>query len=350
VAAAHHVPLPGSQRQPVPGAFAVGIPDPEERLYVTVYVRSSAQDALLSSTPLIRPHRRSERLRRSAPQADSTDANPYDIARVQDFAYEYGLEVLETNLSRRSVLIAGTADALQTAFGVELRYYESTEEVYCGYLGSLSVPRELDGIVEAVLGLDDRCIGGHRPRFRKLSDLARLTIQPVNPLPFAAVDLHPPGVPSGPEPSLGMIAFSSTQEEGYGREMLRTYFEESLRLPMPKIEEILVHGPGTLADPEAASLPYDTVEETTLHILAASALVTGAKLAVYFTERTEQGWVDALFTAVTDTENAPSMLLIGDIRPEDDPQNTWTAMALAKIREAFTLAEARGITIYGVQG
>ena len=35
----HHVPVPGSERNVLPGARAVGAPHPKERIEVTLYVR-----------------------------------------------------------------------------------------------------------------------------------------------------------------------------------------------------------------------------------------------------------------------------------------------------------------------
>src|SRR5260370_896847 len=64
VAAAHHVSLPGSERQSVFEAFAVGIPDAEERLHVTVYVRKNPQGVLGSSARTEGGLRPLERLRR----------------------------------------------------------------------------------------------------------------------------------------------------------------------------------------------------------------------------------------------------------------------------------------------
>src|SRR5690349_9220714 len=49
VSAAHHILLPGSERQPVPGASAIGVPDAMERFCVTIYVRKNPRGFSVSS-------------------------------------------------------------------------------------------------------------------------------------------------------------------------------------------------------------------------------------------------------------------------------------------------------------
>lgn len=77
-----------------------------------------------------------------------------DIAAVEAFAKQYGLQVTEASADKRTVKVAGSVEALGRAFGVELNGFGS----YVGYQGPLTVPNNLSGIVMAVLGLDTRPI------------------------------------------------------------------------------------------------------------------------------------------------------------------------------------------------
>jgi kumamolisin len=263
---------------------------------------------------------------------------------VEDFAYEYGLDVIETNLVRRSIQLEGTAAALNTAFGVEMRYYETSEEIYRGHNGPIHVPQELDKVVEAVLGLDDRRVSKTRGYASPFCSLPVQWLHREHRSVATASRLRGAGADAGQDHCIGIIAFDGPAHGSYRTETLQRYFEEVLQIQAPEIEEIVVHGTSSTPGQEDIDTE-DAAEEITLDILLAGAIAPGAKLAMYITERTEQGWVDALYAAISDIDNAPSVISISHCPPENDPPDTWTPMALAKIREAFKTAAARGITI-----
>src|SRR5262249_10237935 len=83
-----------------------------------------------------------------------------------------------------------------------------------------------------------------------------------------------------------------------------------------------------------------------------------AKIVVYFTEFTEQGWVDALQAIVNDTENRPSVLSIsyGNAETLSDANNfnvrgsLWTRTAIEEVNAAFQVAASRNITICCASG
>jgi hypothetical protein len=111
-----------------------------------------------------------------------------DLDAVTAFAVDHGLTVTERHAGRRIVTVTGTAAQLNAAFGITLNYYEaprppaephrqvSPEEeeeeeeeaaeappalyTHHGYDGTVHVPASLAGIVQAVVGLDNRSLGG----------------------------------------------------------------------------------------------------------------------------------------------------------------------------------------------
>ncbi|MDQ2712889.1 MAG: protease pro-enzyme activation domain-containing protein [Acidobacteriota bacterium] len=92
-----------------------------------------------------------------------TGASGQDVAAVESFAKQYGLEVVEADAAKRVVKVRGSAEALNGAFGVELGLFGN----YTSYSGPITIPASLDGIVIAVLGLDNRPIA--RPRTTEAS-------------------------------------------------------------------------------------------------------------------------------------------------------------------------------------
>ena len=80
--------------------------------------------------------------------------NAEDVASVEHFGREYGLQVEEGSAEKRTVKLAGTAEQMEQAFGVELGHYGDA----ISYAGPLTVPDSLNGKVIAALGLDQRPI------------------------------------------------------------------------------------------------------------------------------------------------------------------------------------------------
>ena len=72
-----------------------------------------------------------------------------------------------------------------------------------------------------------------------------------------------------------------------------------------------------------------------------AAVAPGAKIAVYFAPNTDQGFIDAIATAVHDTANKPSVISIS----WGGPESSWTAQAMTALDAACQAAAALGVTI-----
>ena len=148
------IPLEASLAQIPAGLGAGPGPDPAARLEATIMVRRRADSAASARIDAI--------LRGEAPAlsreeaAASLGAAPEDFDRVTAFAAAEGLTVVEANSARRSVRVAGTVARMEVAFDIRLQTCEIAGHIYICYEGALSIPAELDGIIVAVLGLDQR--------------------------------------------------------------------------------------------------------------------------------------------------------------------------------------------------
>jgi kumamolisin len=88
-------------------------------------------------------------------------ADPADIELVTAAVTALGARVLAVRPAARQVRIEATAAALSRMFGTTLELVTSqdptgTEVTHRSQTSALSVPAALDGVVTAVLGLDDR--------------------------------------------------------------------------------------------------------------------------------------------------------------------------------------------------
>ena len=100
--------LPGSERQLLPGAKAVGKADPTERLELSVLLRRHDGAALTEQVrQLARRERKTPRLSREAFER-RFGAVAADIAAVKKFTHAHGLTVVQEHPARRTVVLSGT--------------------------------------------------------------------------------------------------------------------------------------------------------------------------------------------------------------------------------------------------
>jgi len=95
--------------------------------------------------------------------AASYGADPADLAKVEAFARQHGLEVVESSPARRTVRLAGRAADISAAFGVDLQQHQDAEGItYRVPSAPPQLPAELKTIVEGVFGLDTHPIARRR--------------------------------------------------------------------------------------------------------------------------------------------------------------------------------------------
>ncbi len=353
------VPLAGSNREPLDGARAAGAIDPDERLTVTVYVRPnprrSARTDLETQNALL-PRDRSY----LSPDEVQTEfgADPADLEAVAAFARAHDLTVVDQNPATRSLRLEGSADTLSRVFGVQLHRWEHPNGAYRGRTGDVHVPSSLKDIIQAVLGFDNRRVGrpflwwARPPVQDSLSKSTSTALPPNTYYPPQVGDLY--GFPSqydGTGQTVAIFVFngqigasSESAPGGYDPTLVDRYFTSVLKMSAPELTDVVVHGPGN--QPGDGSNPEDVSGEVYLDLCMVGSLAPGAKIAVYFTEFTEQGWVDAINRAVSDTVNNPSVISISYGNPENDAQHgLWTQMAVQQVDLAFQAAAAAGRTI-----
>src|SRR5215472_10436123 len=160
------IPLGGSERQPRTGAREAGVPDPNERIRISVLVRPRRSLEELASRKEMGSSLARERQYLTREEfAARYGADPADVAKVEAFAHQHNLTVVEASLARRTIVLSGTIAALSAAFEVRLANYEHPEGTFRGRTGPVMIPSELAGVVQGVFGFDNRRQA--RPRFRQ---------------------------------------------------------------------------------------------------------------------------------------------------------------------------------------
>lgn len=350
------VAVPKSDRRVAANAKVVGDADPDHRIRVTIYLRRSPKAKTAPNLKLLETELpRERRYLSEAEAAAAFGADPDDMAKVEAYAKSHGMIVLETHAARRSILLSGMVSQFNEAFGIQLKQYETPTAHYRGREGPVHVPAELSGIVEAIFGLDNRRFGRAHPRRPKEARAIAGDGLPDNtyfPPELAQIYNFPAGT-DGSGQCIGIFVFND-QGGGYRIEALQKYFNTVLvpSVAMPQITNVVVHGKGN--DPHfipPGVQSADSTGEVMLDIQVAGSVAPGAKIVMYFTDFTKQGWVDAIKRAVHDTVNNPSVLSISYGNPEDDSQGFFPTEDMVKvINDALETAKAKGITICVASG
>jgi len=333
--------LQGSERQPLPEARAVGKADPEERLEVSVLLRRRNSAGLAEHVNKLAKR---EGVRRQLTREEfegQFSADGADIATVKKFADAHGLAVVQEHAGRRTIVLSGTVAQFNGAFDVDLQRFEYPGGSYRGRIGAVQLSEELHGVVEAVLGLDDRPVA--KPHFRTRPAPGNVhwhahagTATSFTPLQIASLYQFPPGTGQGQ--CVGIIELGGGERTAD----LGTYFSEIGVRPAPTVITVSVdHGKNhPTGDPNGPD------GEVMLDIEVVGAVAPGAKIAVYFAPNTDAGFLDAITTAIHDKNNKPSVISIS----WGGPESSWTQQSLTAYDSAFQAAAAMGITVCAASG
>jgi kumamolisin len=336
-----HHRLEGSERHPVTGAKAVGKADPAERLEATVLLRRSNADELKQQVRKLATREGAGHHASREGFSRRFAADPTDITAVKTFAAKHDLAVVQADAARRTVVLSGTVAQFNTAFGVDLQRFEHPGGSYRGRTGSIQLPDELNGRVEAVLGLDNRPVA--KPHFRTRPSRGNVNWSATG---RDATSFTPPQIASlydfpggeGQGQCVGIIELGG----GERKADLTNYFGGLDINTAPKVTVVSVdHGKN-----QPTGDPNGPDGEVMLDIEAVGAIAPQATIAVYFAPNTDAGFLDAITTAIHDTTNKPSVISIS----WGGPESSWTQQAMTAFDSAFQAAVAMGITVCVASG
>jgi kumamolisin len=329
------IQLAGSHRAVPAGSGLIGPVNPDEHIEVTLRIRPRGEmTAAHRDLALKRKHKERKYLTREE-HAANYGASPEDIAKIASFAQAHNLMVTHSSAARRSVWIAGSALQMSAAFGVQLQEYDHPEGgTFRGRTGPIMIPAELEGIVVGVFGLDNRPQA--RPHFRirktSFSQAAQAaTNSQFTPVQIAQLYGFPKSL-DGSGQCIGIIELGG----GFNTRDLQAYFS-NLGVGSPDVSSVSVdHATNT-----PTHNPNGPDGEVMLDIEVAGAVAPKARIVVYFTPNTSQGFLDAVTHAIHDTVNKPSVISIS----WGGPESTWTDQAIQQFDQAFQAAATLGITI-----
>jgi kumamolisin len=371
--------VPGSEKEALRDAKVIGKVDPHERIEITVVLRpraraggdrtpaAAAEEAMTMGSQL--PAQRQYLSREEF--AAQHGADPEDVAKVEAFAQEHHLTVVEASLPKRTIRLAGTVADLTEAFQPNLKRAKVGSRVVRMRTGGISVPAELGDLIVAVLGFDDRPAA--RPHYRLLEGTPARSAARVaaakgsktvkrktragkrataksapagtfTPPQVAELYNFPTGL-DGDGQSIAIIELNDFDQDhnptgaGFSLPDLRAYFT-SLGLPMPDVTAVGVASNGGVG----ANVPGPDPSsdgEVMLDIEVAGAVAPKAKIAVYFSLNTDDGFLAAVNAALHDNLRKPSVISISWGSAED----LNTQQARDAFNQALIDAARLGVTV-----
>jgi len=269
--------------------------------------------------------------------AEQYGTSKEDVAVVEAFAHHEGFSIVRVEPHKRAVEIRGTITQMENAFKVSLGNYTNTEGyTFRGRTGNILIPKELEGIVEGVFGLDTRPIATAKIKMKKQPKTPPSPDVSYNPPDVARLYNFPTGA-TGKNQCIGIIELDG----GYNTSDINSYYT-SLGFSAPTLVAVSVDG----AKNNPGKNVSDSDGECTLDIEVAGTIAPDATIAVYFAGNTTKSFQDGVNAAIHDTQNNPSVISISWGGPED----TSEASYYTTFDQDFQAAATMGITVCAAAG
>jgi len=343
-------------------------PDSKERAQVTVVLtsRSSTRQRRAAIARMAHQLPQARRYLTCDELAERHGARLESVKLVTDFASRHHLDVVETSLARRSVVLSGSLEELSTAFGVGFVTGRHTHGHYRTFQGRIRIPMQLARHVSAVLGLTDR------PVLRR--DIAptppESAAKAVDPLEMATLYDFPKYTGKGE--TIGTIVLGGgfylddvqqyLKARGSARPIKIVEVGTARNRPAPAklihdclksvgLEEVhaavrtVAQGEGLDPPGPARFTPQQVAEfiwtlEATMDVELIAALAPGAAVTVYIADNSEQGKFEALSHAICDPDG-PSVISCSWGNEEREFTDEWMRL----IDELFQMAALAGVTL-----
>jgi kumamolisin len=321
------LPLVGSHRELLAGSRESGKLDPDERVRVTVIVRNRSSDEERLAVDRLGGQALRKRTYITPEEfVGRYGASREDLAKVEAFARDNGLEVMEVSPAKRSVVLSGTIGQLRGAFKVDLKRYTHPRGVFRGRTGPVYLPAELTPVVKAVLGLDSRPQADAHFRIAKAA--GGITYAPTR-----VGQLYDyPAQLDGTGESVAIVELGG----GYDIKDLQTYFS-GIGIKTPSVLSVSVDGAANSPTGDAAGPDA----EVFLDVEVVGSLAPNAEIVVYFAPNTDAGFVDAVLAAIHDAEHKPSVVSIS----WGSAESTWTQQGMESLNQALQDAALLGVSV-----
>jgi kumamolisin len=236
-----------------------------------------------------------------------------ELNLVTEWAGANNLTVVESGLGTASVKLLGTAEQYNALFDIQLEQVVDGSRTYITHSGNITIPGEINSVVQAVLGLDNSASFTHDAILDSNGpvDIENLppsldpnVISYPTPVDLALAYQFPRAAGTdlvqGSGTCVGIIELGG----GWTTQNLTSTFTR-IGQPNPTVVDVSVDG-----GVNDGGVDVGSSGEVMLDIYCVGAVAPAATIAMYFAPNSLQGFVDTISTAANDTVNNPSVLSI----------------------------------------
>lgn len=288
---------------------------------------------------LARQHATPVQLRRYIGAGEVTEmhaAHTEDVVSVSRWANTAGLRVRRLGGAANTLDVSGSVGALARAFSVTVERWVERDlrtgavRIYRDHRDELSIPRGLDGIVTAALGLSNRPVA--RPR---LAVLPRGVAAPYSYTPEQVAEIYDfPVLPEGGANTRITVGIAEL-----GGAVLRADLAAfTARNPRLRIVEEAVHGWGPLSDPFGPDTEVALDWQVIAGVLARCAPQAEVQIVIKYAPNTDRGFTNLEAAFATDGRDYSAVSTSWGA-----PEGLWTPAAMDAMDRAFQLGAVRGI-------
>jgi kumamolisin len=339
-----YLPLKGSEHSHPSDFKKLRATDAAQQLTVTLLLRRKPGHTALNTQHMVaaaspRPQREAFAAERGA-AANEMDA-------VVAFAKAAGLQVIEADVARRTVIVQGTVSAVNKAFDVQLNEYEYQRGIYRSHDGVVKLPATIADYVEAVVGLTNRKV--HARHYSTIAAARRNA--PLDPphthslTPGQVATLYNFPAGDGAGVTIGLFEMETSKvPAGYAKSDIAATMAALGNLPLPTIVDVPVRGVQNSGKSDG---------ETGLDITVAGAIAPKATIAVYFAGGEVQDIIHALQEMILPKEGAPAPSIVSisyGWGPDDPGTPSFSESEYVEITKLFEDASINKITVLVASG
>lgn len=280
------------------------------------------------------------------------------VERVRSFAAGYGIKVVEDASHRRSMQLYGRAGDIERAFKSKFDEFELNGHRFFAPARKINVPQDLDGVIEAILGLHS----SQQSRPHRRSSIRTIETG-ISVHDLARSYSFPPDL-DGSGQTIGLIEFGG----GFYQDDIEQFCAR-IGVKAPRISVVpigtgvnqpasrrsvhefldVIEGKLSLAASAEQTDPFISAQctvEVTMDIEILAALAPGAHIVVYFASSSEQELYHAISYAVHDQHHHPDVLSIS----WGVPERSLSHPSIQAIENCLCEASHMGITVCASTG
>lgn len=320
----------------------IGDTDINAEMTATIMVKSKASDKMIDDT-LAKIYAHEMKPLSAKEFNEQFGADPQAMERVQKFARDNGLTIVESELNSGRVELKGKVGDFNKAFQVKLGDYKTEDgEITQERLGAISLPKDISSDVDAVLGLDSR---SNAEAHYVMADRNGISPRTPSPgfLPTQVAEAY-----DFPKDSMGAGQSVGIIELGGGIDLKdNAEYYKAHGLPLPEIQIVEIDGAHN--DPHNPDPKKNADGEVALDSQIIGAVAPAAKQQLIFAPNGgEQGFIDAVTRATfaRDGEVQNTAISISWGKRE----SAWDAQGIAEMDRAFKKAALQGISVFAAAG